>query len=76
MLYKKSTQIIFFMPSDQLKDNTPKPAEAAAKDKVWTVFFAIMYPIITAFGLLFTGIVAVFSAISSVFVFFLRLIKK
>ncbi|MFD2523987.1 hypothetical protein [Emticicia soli] len=64
------------MPSDQLKDNTPKPAETAVKDKVWTVFFAIMYPIITAFGLLFTGIVAVFSAISSVFVFFLRLIKK
>ncbi len=64
------------MHPGHLEDNTPKPIEATAKNKIWTVFFAIMYPIITAFGLLFTAIVAVFSTISRVCVFILRLIKK
>lgn len=64
------------MHPDQLKDNTTKPVAATAKNKIWTIFFAIMYPVITVFGLLFTGIVAVFSAISRVCVFILRLIKK
>ncbi|PLK45532.1 MULTISPECIES: hypothetical protein [Emticicia] len=58
------------------ENNTSSPAEASSKDKVWTFFFAIMYPVITLFGLLFTGIVAVFSAISRVLVFLLRLIRK
>jgi hypothetical protein len=64
------------MHPSQLKDNTPKPIEVTAKNKIWTIFFAIMYPIITAFGLLFTGIVAVFSTISRICVFILKLIKK
>ncbi|RYU96893.1 hypothetical protein [Emticicia agri] len=64
------------MHPNQLKDNSPEPVTATSKNKIWTVFFAIMYPIITVFGLLFTGIVAIFSAISRVFVFILRLIKK
>lgn len=64
------------MHPNQLKDNTPKPVTATAKNKIWTIFFAIMYPIITVFGLLFTAIVAVFSTISRICVFLLRLIKK
>jgi hypothetical protein len=38
-------------------------------DKIWTVCFAMMYPIITVFGLMFTGVVAVFSALSRLLVF-------
>ncbi|MBA4852708.1 hypothetical protein [Emticicia sp. BO119] len=64
------------MNPNQLKDNSLKPIATTAKNKIWTVFFAILYPIITIFGLLFTGIVAIFSAISRVCVFLLRLIKK
>ena len=64
------------MHPDQLKNNEPQPVAVSAKNKIWTVFFAIMYPIITAFGLLFTAILAVFSTISKIFVFILRLIKK
>lgn len=64
------------MHPDQLENNTSPQTQATAADKVWTFVFALMYPIITLFGILFTAIVAVFSAISRVFVFFLRLIRK
>ena len=60
----------------ELKEIEPKPVESTITSKLWIVLFAIMYPVITAFGLLFTGIVAVFSAISSVFVFVLKRIKN
>ena len=46
-----------------------KPEKNSIADKIWTVCFAMMYPIITVFGLLFTGIVAVFSALSRLLVF-------
>lgn len=46
------------------------------KNIIWTIFFAVMYPIITAFSLLFTGILTIFSAISRSIVFILRLFKK
>jgi|GEM_PF-5810692 len=46
------------------------------KDILWNVFFTIMYPVITVFSLLFTGILTVFSALSRSIVFLLRLFKK
>jgi hypothetical protein len=45
------------------------------KSKIWTVVFAILYPFITAFGFLFTAILAVFSWISNGLVFLLKKVK-
>ncbi len=46
------------------------------KSKIWTVVFAILYPFITAFGFLFTAILAVFSWLSNALVWVLNKIKK
>jgi hypothetical protein len=43
-----------------------------AKSKIWTIFFVILYPFITVFGLVFTSFLAVFSWISNTLVWFLK----
>ncbi|MFN3782958.1 MAG: hypothetical protein ACK4R6_03520 [Spirosomataceae bacterium] len=47
------------------------------KEIVWTGFFALMYPIITLFSLLFTGILTVFSSLSRLIVYLVgKLLNK
>ncbi|AFK01726.1 hypothetical protein Emtol_0572 [Emticicia oligotrophica DSM 17448] len=45
------------------------------KSKIWTAFFAILYPFITTFSFLFTAILAVFSWASNFLVFILKKVK-
>lgn len=53
-----------------------KNKEKGIQNIIWTALFAVMYPIITAFSLLFTAIVAVFSNISRVLVFVFKKLTK
>ncbi|MFN3589045.1 MAG: hypothetical protein ACK4UP_06650 [Spirosomataceae bacterium] len=55
----------------------PIKEEKKWKEIVWTAFFALMYPIITLFSLVFTGMLTVFSALSRVLVYLVgKLLKK
>ncbi len=55
----------------------PIKEEKKWKEIVWTVFFALMYPIITLFSLIFTGVLTVFSALSRVLVYVVgKILKK
>lgn len=55
----------------------PTKEEKKWKEIIWTGFFALMYPIITLFSLIFTGVLTIFSTLSRVLVYLLgKLLKK
>jgi len=55
--------------------NEEQEPKSKSKTIIWNIVFTLMYPFITVFSLLFTGILSVFSFISWLIVSIIKKIK-